>query len=85
MKHLMTLAAAMVLVGCESTLDVQRTWIGSTDTELLSSLGAPDLTASDGKGGRVFTYVTRWNRRECRSNYSVEKGRVVYVSNDCPS
>lgn len=74
------------LGGCTSSLDNQRTWLGSTDTELLSSLGAPDLSASDGRGGRVFTYVTRWNHRECRSNFVISPAaRVVAVNNDCPT
>lgn len=77
----------LLLAGCEeSTLSIQKTWIGNTTSDLMAARGAPDLTASTDRGGRVLTYVTRWNRRECRENFTADvKGSIIYVSNDCPS
>ncbi len=86
MRLLAPFAALLTLAACQSIGDTQKTWVGSTDTALLASWGAPDLESSVPGRGRVMTYHVRngYGQIQCRANFVVNTDhRVIDASNNC--
>jgi hypothetical protein len=86
-RYLSLLFVTLIVVGCTSNDTIMKSWIGSTDYEVMASWGAPDLESQAGNGNRVLT----WNGRNgygqiiCRRTFVVNaEHRITSGSHNCP-
>lgn len=78
---------ALILAGCTSTGDAMKTWVGSSDSQLMASWGAPDLESRAGNGNRVLTYngINGYGQIICRKTFVVNvQGTITSYSHNCP-
>lgn len=80
-------AVATAVAACGGTSNSMKSWVGSSDAELVSQWGAPDRETSLSSGGRVLT----WNGRNmegtilCHKSFTVDAQHVVRAwSHNCP-
>ncbi len=93
-KYLFATAATVVLLflttGCVSTADVMKSWVGESESKLVSRWGAPDASVQTGDGKRVVTWKTLWNSSgnlyTCRRSFTIgAEGKVERWSySGCP-
>lgn len=71
------LVATLFLVsGCVSLSETMRSWVGKSESELLSRWGAPDSSARTDDGKKVLTWKTLWtdssgNLETCRQSFTI--------------
>ena len=79
MRKILLLLLCIGLFGCATTSGTMKSWIGETETKLLSSWGAPDnaLTLSD--GSKVYTWKRLWgNGNLGRQTFTISaEGKVI--------
>lgn len=82
MKHLIAVAV-LALAGCASaaktgaTLD---TWVGSQESELLASWGAPDRIVPMTDGGRAMAWADAWGTDQalrCEVTFITDAGGTI--------
>lgn len=56
MKKYILAFVLILLVSCTNTADIMNSWLGSDDTQLMSSWGAPTHVAEARSGGKIYTY-----------------------------
>ncbi len=92
MKRFAAPIALVFLTGCVHRLSsTMNAWVGKDEAALVSSWGAPDLTAPLSDGSRVLTWVNTWRdaaseKMECRRSFTVSPaGKVLkWSANGCP-
>jgi hypothetical protein len=68
------------------------TWVGASQSDLVSQWGAPDLTADlPDSGGKVMTWIKHWTsygvRHDCRESFTISPtGKILKwsLSGGCP-
>lgn len=90
LKESARLLAGLTMLGLGAcgmtTSDIQNTWLGSTDAELMSAWGVPNRQATAGNGMRILTYKgkDRRGRTVCQKTFTVDtRHRIVAAANDC--
>ena len=76
----------LVLAACASTSDAMKSWVGSTDAELMAQRGAPDRETTAAGGVRILTYNGRngYGQIICQQTFTLRDGRVAAWSHNCP-
>ena len=84
------LVGTIFLPGCLHRFSTEMDrWVGKSESDLVSSLGAPNLTAAIADG-KVLTYLTPWQtdegKQECRRSFTISTaGRVTkWSASNCP-
>lgn len=81
---ILILVSALVLGGCATAQQVGESWMGLTETQLLTSWGAPTRTATSGS-----KTIHTWERRNgygqvtCQQTMVVSNGVVSGHSSNC--
>lgn len=81
MRVVVMAAVALALSGCMSTEKYKKeinTWVGSRETALVASWGAPNGSYLAEDGSRILTYVD-WNgahSMKCETTFVVRNSRV---------
>jgi len=71
------------LGACETTQDRMNTWVGSTDSHLLATWGAPDRKAKTGGGINVVTYKTK-GKNACHKTFAIDADhRIIDANTNC--
>lgn len=89
MHRLSAIAAAALLLGaCNGTTKAMNSWMGETDTAVLTAWGTPDLETTSSDGSRHLTWVRRarsTGQEVCRQSLTVSpQHRIVGGMNGCP-
>ena len=93
MKWKMTFALPIALAaGCVTTVTTQSTlqsWVGHSETELVSSWGAPNAAIDTRDGNRILTWDAYWGdygQSLCRKSVTVDGGGTVvaWSYHGCP-
>ena len=78
------LSVLAVSSACTSGLQKRmQSWVGSTESQLLQSWGAPDRTQALDDGSKIHTWVDTWFTQQgqpvqCRKTFTVDRrGQVV--------
>ena len=86
MKRITLLGLALV-AACTSTSDSMKSWVGSSDTELMAKWGAPELESRSADGSKILTYYGRngYGQVLCRQTFTVSPtGTVKAWTHNCP-
>jgi hypothetical protein len=72
----LSVVVLLLNTGCVSLSDVMSSWVGKSESELLSRWGAPDSSAQTGDGKRVLTWKNIWsngygNLYTCRKSFTI--------------
>jgi hypothetical protein len=79
--RLFTAVALVALVGCTSTEEVMKSWMGSRESEVVSRWGAPDRVIDTRDGLRVLTWDQRWGQygqNTCSKSFTVDSGGIIH-------
>ena len=79
------IAGLLSLSACSTTPYAERvanSWVGHSEAELFSSLGAPDSTANLSDGGKVCTWKKLWTDQYSsqhigRQNFTINANGIV--------
>ncbi len=88
LRHAAAFALVVCLDAC-TTKSAMNSWIGRPDSQLITSWGTPDRTASFPDGAKVDTWVTTWRddfgMHTCRKTFTVGAGGAVVKAeySDC--
>lgn len=81
-RFLLLLIVSFHLIGCGATLQKKmQSWVGSDESQLLSSWGAPNSSLEAGDGKKIHTWITLWNYNgnvyTCRQSFTIDtEGKV---------
>lgn len=75
-RPVLLVMALLLNAGCVSLSEVMQSWVGKSESELLSRWGAPDTSAQAGDGKRVLTWKNIWNDGygnlyTCRKSFTI--------------
>jgi hypothetical protein len=85
------LACTLSFSGCVSTSEIMQSWVGRSESDLVSRWGAPDSSTQTDDGKKVLTWKTLWNDDNniytCRKSFTIGvAGKVErWAYNGCPS
>ena len=85
----MLVAIAVSATSCITTSSYMKSWVGKSETELLSSWGSPDSSRKLDDGRVIHTWRSIWGGRDnvhtCRQIFSISADGVVEnsASNGC--
>jgi hypothetical protein len=75
------IAIAVLASSCVTTSTVMRSWVGKSETELLTEWGAPYASQKLNDGRTVHTWRTIWGKREnfrtCLQTFTISAGGEV--------
>jgi hypothetical protein len=63
-----------LFIGCTTPQTVMESWIGHSESELVSSWGAPDSTVELNDKTKVYTWKRLWS-----DDYGVHQGRQSFT------
>ena len=74
-------AIAVSAIACVSTTSLMNSWIGKSESELLSSWGAPDTSRKMDDGRVIHTWKSLWGKRNnvrtCRKTFTISTAGKV--------
>lgn len=80
--HAQLLALSFILLLTACADKTAKTWIGSSDTSLMASWGAPHRESRTSDGGRALTWFNPSG--QCRTNFMVDRsGTITAANSDC--
>jgi len=83
-------ACLFALVSCGPTLkEAMDSWLNHSESDLVSSWGAPNKVLDTRDGKRILTWESRWGdygKNICKKTFTVDEKGIVrqWSYNNCP-
>lgn len=91
MKHTYFFMLILILSGCVARSQIMDSWVGKSESELVSAIGAPDNVFETNDGKKVLTWKTVSGDKNgvgtCIRSYTVDQGGIIerWSYQGCPN
>lgn len=79
-QRVILVAAILVLAGCGTTKKTMESWVGSKESVLVASWGAPTSAIDTRDGMRTLTWENYWgqyNQNVCRRSFTIDEQAII--------